>query len=245
MKKLSCKKIVWLVALLLVLAFSAHVVCCMVMDVRSKDYRDADYNLVWGDTGREVDKEVLAIFYLIRGELYYRIKGVPADKYIACMYHVPGIGTYSRPIVMARKDYEPVYSFDVSTAVLSWGKYYERFSEEDWDHPAKSMMGREITGIDADTAKGLADIILAQEREYFDKPDDWYLESEYVRNGDGSELMICFTLEEYKGLFWMAPIVSYRGEYFMKICIERRDFNEAYLPCGEALNELIRSKCMS
>lgn len=58
MKKLSCKKIVWLVALLLVLAFSAHVVCCMVMDVRSKDYRDADYNLVWGDTGREVDKEV-------------------------------------------------------------------------------------------------------------------------------------------------------------------------------------------
>lgn len=73
MKKLSCKKIVWLVALLLVLAFSAHVVCCMVMDVRGKDYRDADYNLVWGDTGREVDKKIFEIFYLFGGEQYYRI----------------------------------------------------------------------------------------------------------------------------------------------------------------------------
>lgn len=231
------KRNILLVCIVLTLIIiTVGIVYWVMSAIDVSDYHVLDYNIVWEECKKtEIDCRILP-----NVQVYYKIKNVPADEYIACKYRYNGVGADKVPRVLVHKDVDPSFKLDISSAGLFFGRLNgANFSDEDWLLYGKRIKESEILKIDEAVAKELADCITAENREYINTEDyeDWWQCKDYVYDSDKNVLMIQYPLEKYSELLWMANIVRYKDDYYIELNGGPHEYDQGsqHMRCPEEL----------
>lgn len=200
------------------------------------DYSIVSANIVWKE-GEKIQTEY-------PGRIYYKIKDVPTDEYIACRWRAKGFGEAFYPVLMQHKDYQGKWELDASSAKLIMSATGLILSDDAWHSFGQSILVQEVHQIDSAFAEQLANSIMVADYLDYDDINEsgiHFDRSNYICDSEGNFLSLHFTLKDYNNLSWIAYILKHNGTYYIEI--NEDIYKSQYLLCGAEFASIIDKVC--
>ena len=236
------KRIVLLILICILLLSFFSCSRYMSLDEFSK-YSVLDYNVIWDQA-----EHVIFIADDESGISYYKIEGISAEDYIACVHEKYNIfiGEWSNPMVLVHADEGKDYSLDASTAQFTLREYgfWDGRRLEYWLNLGTTHRKQILSPIEESVAQEFAKQLPVNPSEYVDTgSSESYAIKSSIKNEDGTDsylyLWIEIYLEGYDNLLWCGEVLRAGDDYLIAIHQNKNFGVYEYIHCDDSLSDLI------